>query len=194
MVIQDLHNMHTPGWLLALLCSYLSSRVLVLTYQNQTSTSEDLTGGYGAGTWIGGFLFIIKFNGICLRPPIPRPNGNKIIKLKFVDDSTKASTVNFKKSLIPDTRKKPFPLTYYERTQSIIDPQENVLQLKLDRFQTETTENHFVTNKKRTFVMVLTLPESMHFLLILPLVIQGPVNIKVPGKFRVPSAKLFWMG
>ena len=30
-VIQDLHDMHTPGWLLALLCSYFSSRTLVLT-------------------------------------------------------------------------------------------------------------------------------------------------------------------
>ena len=30
MVIEDLHAMHTPGWLLALLCSYLSSRSLIL--------------------------------------------------------------------------------------------------------------------------------------------------------------------
>ena len=35
MVIQDLHDMHTPGWILALLCSYLSSRSLILTYQRK---------------------------------------------------------------------------------------------------------------------------------------------------------------
>jgi hypothetical protein len=155
--------MHTPGWLLALLCSYLSSRALVLTYQNKTSTSQDLPGGYGAGTWLGGFCFIVKFNGICLRPPIPRPNGNRAIQLKFVDDSTKAASVNLKRSLIPDTRNKPFPLNYHERTQMVIDPQENVLQLELDQFQKEATENNFVTNKKKTFVMVFNSTKKYAF-------------------------------
>ena len=37
LVIQYLHDMHTPGWLLALLCLYLSSRSLVLSYQKSTS-------------------------------------------------------------------------------------------------------------------------------------------------------------
>ena len=154
LVIQDLHDMHTPGRLLALLCSYLSSRSLVLSYQKSTSSSLDLPGGYGAGTWLGGFCFIIKFNGICLRPAIPRPNGNRAIQLKFVDDSTKAASINLKRSLIPDTKLRPFPLNYHERTQMVIDPAENVLQLELNRFQKETSENNFVTNKKKTIVMV----------------------------------------
>ena len=154
LVIQDLHDMHTPGWLLALLCSYLSSRSLVLSYQKSESSRRDLPGGYGAGTWLGGFFFIIKFNGICLRPSIPRPNGNRAIQLKFVDDSTKAASINLKKSLIADTTTRPFPLQYHERTQMVIEPHENVLQHELTRFQKETTDNHFVTNKKKTVVMV----------------------------------------
>ena len=154
MVIQDLHDMHPPGWILALLCSYLSSRSLILTYQKKKSSSQDLPGGYGAGTWMGGFLFIIKFNGICLRPQIPRPNGNMAIQLKFVDDSSKAASINLKNSLIPDPKTKPFPLNYHERTQMVINPSENLLQLELDRFHKEATENNFVTNKKKTFVMV----------------------------------------
>ena len=154
MVIQDLYDMHTPGWILALLCSYLSSRSLVLTYQKKTSSSHELPGGYGAGTWLGGFLFIIKFNGICLRPPIPRPNGNMAIQLKFVDDSTKAASINLKKSLIPDPETKPYPLNFHQRTQMVIDPNEDMLQIELNRFQKETSENNFITNKKKTFVMV----------------------------------------
>ena len=82
----------------------------------------------------GIFLFIIKFNGICLRPQIPRPNGNMAIHYP-------AET-------------KPFPLNYHERTQMVLDPSENLLQIELDRFHRETTENNFVTNKKKTFVMV----------------------------------------
>ena len=47
MVIQDLFDMHVPGWLLALLCSYLSTRKMVLRYQKTNSTVRDLPGGYG---------------------------------------------------------------------------------------------------------------------------------------------------
>ena len=58
LVIEDLHAMHTPGWLLAVLCSYLSSRSMVLSYQAASSSPRPLPGGYGAGTLMGGFVFI----------------------------------------------------------------------------------------------------------------------------------------
>lgn len=154
MVIEDLHAMHTPGWLLALLCSYLTSRSMVLTYQQATSSQRQLPGGYGAGTWLGGFLFIVKFNGVCLRPAIPRPNGNRAIQLKFVDDATKVASVNLKTSLINDPSSRPLPLNYHERNRMIIDPNENVLQHELNRFQAEATEKNFVANKQKTFIML----------------------------------------
>ena len=119
MVIEDLYDMHVPGWLLAIICSYLSERTIILKYQQATSTERSLPGGYGAGTWLGGFLFIIKFNGVCLRPPIPRPlSGNKAIQLKFVDDATKAASINLRKSLEPDQNERPFPLKFCERKQT----------------------------------------------------------------------------
>ena len=105
MVIEDLHAMHTPGWILALLCSYLSLISMVLSAY---SSPRSLPGGYGAGTLMGGFLFIIKFNGICLRPSIPRPTGNQGIQLKYIDDSSKVASVNLKKSFVPDHTKPPF--------------------------------------------------------------------------------------
>ena len=154
MVIEDLYDMHVPGWLLAIICSYLSNRTMILKYQQAVSTQRSLPGGYGAGTWLGGFLFIIKFNGICLRPPIPRPlSGNKAIQLKFVDDATKAATINLRKSLCPDPITRCFPLRYCERTQMKIMDEENVLQQELNRFQDETKKNNFVLNKKKTFIM-----------------------------------------
>ena len=154
LVIEDLHAMHCPGWLLAILCSYLSRRSMVLRYQGASSSPRDLPGGYGAGTWMGGFLFIIKFNGICLRPPIPRPlSGNKAVQFKFIDDSSKAASINLKVSLIPDSKIRPFPLKYQERTQMMINPEENLLQQELDRFHAECQKNKFVTNEKKSCVM-----------------------------------------
>ena len=69
--------MHLPGWLLALTCSYLAGRSMVLTYQKATASPQTLPGGFDAGTAFGGFLFVIKFNGVCLRPPIPRHISGK---------------------------------------------------------------------------------------------------------------------
>ena len=85
------------------------------------------------------------------------------IQLKFVDDSTKAASVNLKRSLVPDPETKPFPLNYHERTQMVLDPRENLLQIELDRFNKEAVENNFVTNKKKTFVMVFNPTKSYAF-------------------------------
>ena len=49
LVIEDLHAMHLPSWTLALLCSYLSSRSLVLSYQSARSSERPLPGAMGLG-------------------------------------------------------------------------------------------------------------------------------------------------
>ena len=154
-VIEDLFDMQTPTWLLALIVSYLTKRSLILKYQKSEAKPKDLPGGFGAGTWMGGFLFLVKFNGICLRPPIPRPiTGNATIQLKFIDDSTKAATINLKSSLIPDPVARPFPLQYHERTNMILNPNENILQEELDRFGKEIAENKLVINNKKSLIML----------------------------------------
>ena len=163
MVIEDLHAMHTPGWLLAILCSYLSSRTLILQYQKENSALRDLPGGYSAGTQLGGFLFIIKFNGICLRPAIPRPNGNRAIQYKFVDDASKAASINLKFSLIPDPKSRQFPLAFNERTQMVLDPRENILQQELTRFHWETQLSNLVANKNKTFIMLFNFSKKYAF-------------------------------
>ena len=154
MVIQDLYDMHVPGWLLAILCSYLSSRTMVLKYQQAISTERQLPGGYGAGTWLGGFLFIIKFNGICLRPAIPRPvTGNTVIQLKYIDDASQAASINLKTSLMEDPLTRTFPLNFNERTKMVIKPEENLLQHELSRFVEETSKNKLVVNQKKSLLM-----------------------------------------
>ena len=164
MVIEDLYDMYVPGWLLAIICSYLSERTMILKYQQATSTERSLPGGYGAGTWLGGFLFIIKFNGVCLRPPIPRPiSGNKAIQLKFVDDATKAASINLRKSLEPDQNERPFPLKFCERKQTKIKNDENLLQDELNQFEQQTTQKKLIINRKKTFVMSFNFSRKFAF-------------------------------
>ena len=164
LVIEDLHSMHAPKWILVLVCSYLENRSLILTYQKTKSSSKTLPGGFGAGTWLGGLLFLIKFNGACLRPPIPRPiTKNLGMQVKFIDDASQIASVNLKKSLLPDTSERPRPLNYHERTQMILDPQENILQQQLDLFYQFTQSDKFVINQGKCFVMQFSRSKKYDF-------------------------------
>ena len=143
LVIEDLHSMHVPFWVLSLISSYLTDRSMVLSYQKARSSQRTLPGGFGAGTFLGGLLFIVKFNGACLRPPVPRPIlGNRAMQVKFVDDSSTVASFNLKTSLTEDPVTRPKPLNYHERHEKILKPEQNILQSELDKFQSWTEENN----------------------------------------------------
>ena len=72
LVIEDLHDMHVPSRLLHILISYLTNRSMTLSYHGSTSSFRSLPGSSPQGAFLSIFLFIIKFNGVSLRPSIPR--------------------------------------------------------------------------------------------------------------------------
>ena len=72
MVIEDLHDMHVPPWLLKILVSYLSGRSMTMRYKGVTSSVRFLPGSSPQGGFLGIFLFIIKYNGAALRQSVPR--------------------------------------------------------------------------------------------------------------------------
>ena len=45
----------------------------------------------------------------------------------------------------------------------VLDPKKNLLQMGLDQFHKEATENNFVTNKKETLVMVFNPTKTYAF-------------------------------
>ena len=159
-----LHGSPHASWILNLTCSYLTGRSMALTYRQARSQEMDLPGGFSAGTWLGGLLFIVKFNGACLRPPVPRPiSGNSGIQVKFVDDSSQAASVNLKASLEQDSTFRPRPLNYCERTHMKLKREENILQLELDKFQEFCTKNKLVINTKKCSAMLFSRSRSYAF-------------------------------
>ena len=89
LVIEDLYDMKTPAWLLRIIFSYLSNRSMTLTFKGAQSSSQPLPTGIPQGAYLGGLIFIIKFNGAFLRPEIPRNSilaESKSEKLKYIDD------------------------------------------------------------------------------------------------------------
>ena len=54
--------MYTPGSLLKILISYLSNRAMYLTYNGSKSDLKMLPGVGPQGAYLGGIIFIIKYN------------------------------------------------------------------------------------------------------------------------------------
>ena len=52
-VIQDLYDMHSPGWILAILLSYLSRRSMTITFGKSTSSLRWLPGSIRVPYWGG---------------------------------------------------------------------------------------------------------------------------------------------
>ena len=78
-----------------------------MKYNGEYSSRKLLPGGGPQGAYLGGLIFIVKYNGAFLRPPIPRNvigivTKSKSEKVKYVDDRSVAVSVNLKSSLIPD--------------------------------------------------------------------------------------------
>ena len=126
-------------------------------------------------------MFIIKFNGACLRPPVPRPiSGNKTMQVKYIDDSSQATSINLKKSLMVDPENRTRPLKFHERHQTILKPEENILQSELDRFYQWTLKNKFVVNSKKCFVMQFSRSRNYDF----------PIEFKIGGSGHLEEKRV----
>ena len=97
LVIEDLFSMKAPNWLLVIMISFLTSRQLRVRYKGSTSDPRELDSGAPAGCRTGNLIFIVKFNGALLRPPIPRPiSKNTAIQEKYIDDQSVAASINLR--------------------------------------------------------------------------------------------------
>ena len=173
LVIEDLYDMHTPSWLLKIVASYLSERSMKLCYNGAVCSIKDLPGGSPQGAYLGRLIFIIKCNGVFLRPSIPRNHplhGNKSINVEYIDDGAVAAEVDLKAQLVSDPVARPLPLTFHERTGHVLPPQNNLLQVYLNEIEGRTIQNKMIINMKKTHTMLFTrsrkfaFPPEMQFL------------------------------
>ena len=133
-----------------------------------------LPGGGPQGAYLGGLIFIIKYNGAFLRPPIPRLSESPVFNsksqsVKFVDDGTVAVSIDLKKCLVTDPVNRPQPLNYHERTGHVLPANRNLLQYYIEDTEHFVQENKRVINKKKTKIISFTksrkwdLPPEVNF-------------------------------
>ena len=168
LVIQDLYDMHTPPWLLRIVISYLTGRSMILTYNGEKSSQKMLPGGGPQGAYLGGLIFIIKYNGALLRPSVPRHiegpvSKSESVKAKFVDDGTVAVSVNLKSTLIPDPVERPQPWNYAERTGHILPVEQNLLHYYIREAENYSEQNKMMINKQKTKVIKFSKSRNWDF-------------------------------
>ena len=169
LLMQDLFDMHTPAWLLRIIFSYLSGRSMFLCYKGAQSKQKQLPGGGPQGAFLGGIIFMLKFNGAFLRPPIPKEikgpvHESKSKKVKYVDDGTVAVSVNLKKCLVNDHKSElQRPLNYRQRTEHRLPDINNLLQFYLSDAEIFLNQNKLKINKEKTQVMIFNKSRKWDF-------------------------------
>ena len=173
LVVEDLYDMHTPSWLLKIVASYLSERSMTLSFNGAQSSIKNLPGGSPQGAYLGGLIFIIKCNGVFLRPAIPRNHplhDTKSLNVEYIDDGAVAAEIDLKTHLKKDSIVRPYPLTFRERTGHVLPAENNLLQVYLNEIENVTRENKMMIYMKKTHTMLFTrsrkfdFPPEMQFL------------------------------
>ena len=160
LVIEDLADMHVPGWLLLILISYLTERSMFMRYKGSSSTRKLLPGSSPQGAFLGILLFIIIFNGALLRPAIPRPNS---LNLKYIDDLSMLTAFNLKTFLVNDPVDRMKPLNLNERTCQILPSENNLLQEQLDCLERFTSNKLLKIKENKTNVMKFNFSKTNDF-------------------------------
>ena len=159
LVIEDLYDMKTPAWLLRIIFSYLSNRSMILTFQGAHSSPQQLPAGTPQGAYLGGLIFIIKFNGALLRPAIPRNSlltHSRSEQVKFIDDGSVAVSIDLQRCLIPDSSCRPLPENFHERTGHILPIENNLMQVYICEAEEYADKNKMVINTVKTDAMIFT--------------------------------------
>ena len=204
LVIEDLHDMKVPGWLLKILISYLTERTMVLRYQGKTSSPRSLPRSAPQGVFLGCFFFMVKFNGALLRPgvprPFPRPEPLMVSKItsctvKYIDDASQARAVRLRNALsIIDKSNRPRPLEYFEHTGYELSSEHNDLQKDLNSLKKFTEKNLMTINEKKTHIMKFNFRKSLDFPAIYRFENGGMLNVVSEAKILgvVISEDLKW--
>ena len=188
-VIEDLYDMKVPGWLLLILISYLTERKMVLKFRGIISALRSLPGSSPQGTVLGVILFIIIFNGACLRPTIPWPiftkgrNDPPALTVKFIDDLSIAARVNLETDLVSDVGRMK-PLNFSERFETKLSEDKNILQELVDSLVLFSNQRKMKTNHKKSVVMKFSKSRSKDF----------PAEIKLDDEFLEVKSELKILG
>ena len=84
--------------------------------------------------------------------------------MKYIDDLTLSESIDLKKKLTINTSPGPRPLTYHERTQHILKPEDSLMQEQLNLLCQYAEEHSMKINFKKTKCMLFNNKRSLDFM------------------------------
>ena len=173
-LISKLSDMGVPAWLLRIVMSFLSDRVMVVRYKGATSSEKRLLGGGPQGTLLGLLLFLVLINDIGFSNQ--ENNVGELITckrnfrtanqlhLKFVDDLTLAESLILKDSVVSvPLSARPQPDPYRARTGHSLIPGKSEVLKQINLVNDYAYENEMKLNLSKTKFMLFNQCKSIDF-------------------------------
>ena len=166
-LIEDLHRMGVPIWILRILVSYLSDRKLHIRYKGGVSSAADLPGGVGQGTILGMWLFLLKMDlyskggeeDTLIGKAVTKKTGREGMaraKKKWVDDLTEVVSVNLRDVAVKVGEEALVrPLAWHARTHHQLH-HDNPAQVSLNQLYVRAEKDRMVVNTAKTKTMIFS--------------------------------------
>ena len=173
-LVTKLSDMGVPAWLLKIVMSFLSDRIMVVRYNGATSSIQSLPGGGPQGTLLGLLLFIILINDVGFKNQInnvgelitckKRLREANQMHLKYVDDLTLAESLILKNNLIqvPDSERV-LPENFHDRTGHRLIPENSKVLEQIQEVHNYAKTNDMKLNMKKTKFMMFNKSKKYDF-------------------------------
>ena len=112
-LIIRLSDWEVPGWILRIMCSYLTNRTMTVRHKGTSSNPYPLPGGAGQGCLLGILCFLVEISDAGMDVPVqpvqqknvddvisleePQPAVTNIeVRQKYIDDQVQGEIINLK--------------------------------------------------------------------------------------------------
>ena len=179
-LIIRLSDWGVPGWLLRILCSYLSGRTMIVRHKGVSSSEYPLPGGAGQGCLLGVLSFIVAISdaGMAVpEQPEEDPHIDDVISVwhpeaavnefevrqKYIDDQVQGELLRLDQDLCPLPNDFIGPRTYHDRN-GLVNKPNTRLQMRLNDIESHTKIHQMKINEKKTKIMPFNFTRKYDFI------------------------------
>ena len=179
-IIIRLSDWGVPGWLLRIVCSYLTERSMILRHGGVSTEPHLLPGGGPQGALLGILCFIVEVNDAGMDPPpvllptshpgdvgcVPFPPPPSVTeteaRLKYIDDLSMAEALRLDTSLC-SSNDLHGPKNFHDRNGLMLPQENSALQRRLNELVDYVHAHDMVLNTKKTKIMPFNFTKKFDF-------------------------------
>ena len=178
-LITRLSDWGVAGWLLRVLCSYMTGRTMTVRHKGKESLQHPLPGGSAQGCFLGILSFIVELSDSGMDvPPQPLPNADiddvyslpypqpanteAEVRLKYVDDQAQGELLRLDMSLCQAPEEIIGPRSFHDRN-GLVNREGTLLQKRLDDISLHTELHKMKINVQKTKLIPFNFTKKWDF-------------------------------